>query len=92
MKNNVLKIIKVGGNIIDNPIALKSLLKTVSTIEGPKILVHGGGKSATDLAEKMGIEVKMIEGRRLTDAATLELITMVSVSYTHLTLPTSDLV
>ena len=77
MKNNVLKIIKVGGNIIDNPIALKSLLKTVSTIEGPKILVHGGGKSATDLAEKMGIEVKMIEGRRLTDAATLELITMV---------------
>ena len=77
MKNNVLKIIKVGGNIIDNPIALKSLLKTVSTIEGAKILVHGGGKSATDLAEKMGIEVKMIEGRRLTDAATLELITMV---------------
>ena len=77
MKNNVLKIIKVGGNVIDNPIALKSFLKTVSTVEGPKILVHGGGKSATDLANKTGIEVKMVEGRRLTDAATLELITMV---------------
>ena len=77
MKNNRLKIIKVGGNVIDNPIALKSFLKTVSTVEGPKILVHGGGKSATDLANKTGIEVKMVEGRRLTDAATLELITMV---------------
>ena len=77
MKNNILKIIKVGGNVIDNPIALKSFLKIVSTVEGPKILVHGGGKSATDLANKTGIEVKMVEGRRLTDAATLELITMV---------------
>ena len=63
--------------MIDNPQALTSFLTTFSSIEGFKILVHGGGKSATALAQKTGLEVQMVDGRRITDAATLELITMV---------------
>ena len=57
--------------------ALSSFLNVFSSIEGPKILVHGGGKSATALAQQTGLEVQMVDGRRITDAATLELITMV---------------
>ena len=76
-KKNTLKIVKIGGNVIDNPQALTSFLTTFSSIKGPKILVHGGGKSATALAQKTGLEVQMVDGRRITDAATLELITMV---------------
>jgi acetylglutamate kinase len=76
-KKNTLKIIKIGGNVIDDAQALSSFLYIFSLIEGPKILVHGGGKSATALPEQTGLEVKMIDGRRITDAATLELITMV---------------
>ncbi len=76
-KKKLLKIIKIGGNVIDDPQALNSFLTLFSSIEGPKLLVHGGGKSATALAEQTGLEVKMIDGRRITDAVTLELITMV---------------
>ena len=76
-KKNTLKIIKIGGNVIDDSVALTSFLTTFSSIEGPNILVHGGGKSATALAQKTGLEVQMVDGRRITDAATLELITMV---------------
>ena len=76
-KKNTLKIVKIGGNVIDNPQALTSFLTVFSSVEGPKILVHGGGKSATALAQKTGLEVQMVDGRRITDAATLELITMV---------------
>ena len=76
-KKNTLKIVKIGGNVIDNPQALTSFLTVFSSIKGPKILVHGGGKSATALAQKTGLEVQMVDGRRITDAATLELITMV---------------
>ena len=76
-KNTTLKIIKIGGNVIDDPQALASFLTTFSSLKGPKILVHGGGKSATALAHQTGLEVKMVDGRRITDAATLELITMV---------------
>jgi acetylglutamate kinase len=72
-----LKIIKIGGNIIDNEAALSSFLDRFAAIETPKILVHGGGKLATQLANQLGLEVKMIDGRRITDKATLELITMV---------------
>ena len=72
-----LKIIKIGGNVIDDAAALSSFLNLFSSIEGPKILVHGGGKSATALAQQTGLEVQMIDGRRITDAPTLELITMV---------------
>ena len=76
-KLNTLKIVKIGGNVIDNPRELSSFLTKFSTLKGPKLLVHGGGKSASALAHQMGLEVKMIDGRRITDAATLELITMV---------------
>ena len=72
-----LKIIKIGGNIIDDDKALMIFLAEFSKLEGPKVLVHGGGKLASKLANQMGIEVKITNGRRITDAATLELITMV---------------
>ena len=72
-----LKIIKIGGNIIDDAIALESFLAEFSKIEGPKILVHGGGKLATKLAKQMQVDVQMIDGRRKTNAETLDIITMV---------------
>ena len=72
-----LKIIKIGGNIIDDDDALQQFLKAFATIDGPKILVHGGGKLATKLAQQMQVEVKMIDGRRVTDQVTLDIITMV---------------
>mgnify|MGYP000290343095 CR=1 FL=1 len=72
-----LKVIKIGGNIIDDAIALENFLMEFSKIEGPKILVHGGGKLATKLAEQMQVEVQMVEGRRITNAETLDIITMV---------------
>lgn len=72
-----LKIIKVGGNIIDNPEALNHFLVAFSKVKGPKILVHGGGKLATKLAKDMQVPVNMIDGRRITDAETLDIITMV---------------
>lgn len=72
-----LKIIKIGGNIIDNTVALTTFLEQFSELKGPKLLVHGGGKLATKLAQKMNVEVKMIDGRRITDAETLDIITMV---------------
>lgn len=72
-----LYIIKIGGNIIDNPEALKSFLADFAAVKSNKILVHGGGKAATALLPKMGIESKMINGRRITDEATLDVVTMV---------------
>lgn len=72
-----LSIVKIGGNIIEDEHSLKAFLKLFSNIEGKKILVHGGGKRATSMASKLGIESKMINGRRITDAETLEVITMV---------------
>ena len=72
-----IKVIKIGGNIIDNEEALTAFIKDFSTITGPKVLVHGGGKLATKLAAKMNIPVNMNEGRRITDAETLDIITMV---------------
>jgi len=72
-----LKVIKIGGNIIDNEVALNAFLKEFVNIKSPKILVHGGGKLATKLTNQMGVEVKMTEGRRITDQDTLDIITMV---------------
>jgi len=72
-----LKVIKIGGNIIDNEEALNAFLKDFSKIESPKILIHGGGKLASKLANQMQVEVKIYEGRRITDQATLDIITMV---------------
>ncbi len=72
-----LKIIKIGGNIIDDSQALKLFLSQFAQLEGPKILVHGGGKLATQMAQKMNVPVQMNEGRRITDESTLDIITMV---------------
>ncbi|WP_203257634.1 acetylglutamate kinase [Hyunsoonleella ulvae] len=72
-----LSIVKIGGNIIEDANALDNFLQLFSKLEGKKVLVHGGGKRATSVAAKLGIESKMVNGRRITDADTLEVITMV---------------
>lgn len=72
-----LNIVKIGGHVLDDPKAIKEFLIEFSKLEGSKILVHGGGKSASALAKQMQLEVQMIDGRRITDAKTLEVITMV---------------
>lgn len=72
-----LSIIKIGGNIIEDENSLNAFLKLFSNLEGKKILVHGGGKRATSVASKLGIESKLVNGRRITDKETLEVITMV---------------
>ncbi len=72
-----LSIVKIGGNIIEDELSLKAFLKLFANLEGKKILVHGGGKRATSMSSKLGIESKMVNGRRITDAETLEVITMV---------------
>ena len=88
-----LYVIKIGGNIIDNELALRSFLKSFSEIVGghtspssgdgskKAILVHGGGKLATRMAEAMGVQQQMIDGRRITDAETLKIVTMVYAGY-----------
>lgn len=76
-----LYVIKIGGNIIDDESVLKSFLKKFADIPGKKILVHGGGKLATRMAEKMGIPQQLIDGRRVTDAETLKIVTMVYAGY-----------
>ena len=70
-----LNIVKIGGAIIEEDAKLLPFLENFAALEGPKILVHGGGKKATAWSEKLGIPVQMKDGRRVTDAATLELIT-----------------
>lgn len=72
-----LKVIKIGGNVIDKPDKLEAFLKDFASIDGPKILVHGGGAIASSMLTRLDIEPKMIEGRRVTDAATLDVVTMV---------------
>ena len=72
-----LTIIKVGGKIVENPESLNSLLKDFAAVEGKKLLVHGGGRSATQMAARIGVETKMVDGRRITDEAMLEVVTMV---------------
>jgi acetylglutamate kinase len=72
-----LYIIKVGGNIIDDDQKLKSFLTEFAKIQGKKILVHGGGKLATKLAQDLSIQQHMVDGRRITDAETLKIVTMV---------------
>lgn len=78
-----LYIIKIGGNIIDDETKLSVFLKDFASIEGKKILVHGGGKLATRLAEKLGVEQQLVDGRRITDAETLKIVTMVYAGYVN---------
>ncbi len=74
---NKLFIIKIGGNVLDDQHLLNSFLKDFTSIKEPKILIHGGGKIATKIGNQLGIESNYVNGRRITDAATLELVTMV---------------
>ena len=72
-----LTVVKVGGKIVEEEATLHKLLDDFAAIEGRKVLVHGGGRSATKLAERLGIESRMVNGRRITDAETLKVVTMV---------------
>ena len=76
-----LYVIKIGGNIVDNPALLTECLTAFSKIKGQAILVHGGGKLATSMAAELGIAQTMVEGRRITDAETLKIVTMVYAGY-----------
>ena len=76
-----LFVIKIGGNIIDDNTKLALFLQEFAAIKDKKILVHGGGKLATRLAEDLGIEQKLLDGRRITDAETLKIVTMVYAGY-----------
>ena len=72
-----LTVIKVGGKIVEEPDTLNQLLDDFSSLSGYKVLVHGGGRSATRIASQLGIESQMVNGRRITDAETLKVVTMV---------------
>lgn len=76
-----LLVIKIGGNIIDDESKLSLFLKNFAAVKEKKILVHGGGKLATKLAEQMNVSQQIIEGRRITDAKTLKIVTMVYAGY-----------
>ena len=78
---DTLHVIKIGGNIIDDAAALAAFLEAFAGLPGKKILVHGGGKLATQLAAKMGVEQQLVDGRRITDAETLKIVTMVYAGY-----------
>src|SRR5665213_877975 len=73
----MISVIKLGGNIIDDEIQLNDFLFQLANLSGKKILVQGGGKSATIFSEKLGMKAEMINGRRVTNSETLKLITMV---------------
>ncbi|WP_443937670.1 acetylglutamate kinase [Pedobacter sp. MW01-1-1] len=72
-----LTIVKIGGNVIDDSEKLHQFLLNFTALPGEKILVHGGGKVATDLSATLGVEAKMVDGRRITDIETLRVVTMV---------------
>ncbi len=72
-----LQIVKIGGKVVDEPSALKEVLYRFSRLSGKKILVHGGGKGASALAKRLSIPTRMVEGRRITDAETLQVVQMV---------------
>ncbi|MDN5289356.1 MAG: argB [Mucilaginibacter sp.] len=75
--NKSLYVIKIGGNVIDNSENLYHFLKDFEALDGFKILIHGGGKVATQIAGELGIEAKLVDGRRITDIETLKVVTMV---------------
>ena len=72
-----VKVFKIGGNVVDNPEALSRFISEFATIKSPKILIHGGGKEATRLSKRLDIPTQMIDGRRVTDRDTLDVVTMV---------------
>lgn len=76
-----ITIVKISGNIIDNEVHLASFLSAYAAVDGKKILIHGGGKLATKMAADLNIPQQMVDGRRITDAATLQIVTMVYAGY-----------
>lgn len=72
-----VKVFKIGGNVVDNPDALNRFIREFASIKSPKILIHGGGKEATRLSKRLDIPTQMIDGRRVTDRDTLDVVTMV---------------
>ena len=72
-----LYVIKVGGAVVEDPAALSAFLEGFSAVNGLKVLVHGGGRAATKVAAQLGVETKMVDGRRITDADMLRVVTMV---------------
>lgn len=78
-----LWIVKIGGNVLDDPEGLKRFLEHFANLRGYKILVHGGGKIATRVAAELGVEAKLVEGRRITDEAMLRIVTMVYAGLTN---------
>ena len=74
---NNLYIVKIGGHVLDNEPALQKFLKDFASIQAPKILIHGGGSIATKIGNSLGIESKYVDGRRITDGPTRDLVTMV---------------
>ena len=77
MERKPLTLVKVGGAVVEDAASLSALLSAFSALPGLKVLVHGGGRAATKVAEALGIESKMVGGRRVTDDRTLEVVTMV---------------
>ena len=73
----MIQVIKIGGGILENEASREMFLRQFAAVEGPKVLVHGGGRLATTLAERLGVETQMIDGRRVTDKETLDIVTMV---------------
>lgn len=83
---NELLIVKIGGNLIDDEASLSAFLDDYARVEGNKILIHGGGKLATELAQTLGIETQMVNGRRITSKETLKVVTMVYAGLINKTL------
>lgn len=73
----MIQVVKIGGKVLDDPAQLAAVLDALLQLPGHRLLVHGGGKAATDLAHRLGIEAKLVDGRRITDDAMLEIVTMV---------------
>lgn len=73
----MIQVIKIGGGVLENEVQRDAFLRQFAAIEGPKVLVHGGGRLATTMAERLGVETQMIDGRRVTDKETLDIVTMV---------------
>ena len=73
----MIQVIKIGGGVLENEAQRNAFLRQFAAIKGPKVLVHGGGRLATTMAERLGVETQMIDGRRVTDKETLDIVTMV---------------
>lgn len=81
-----LIVVKIGGNLIDDPNALQYFLKSFAAVRGQKLLIHGGGKLATELAGQLNLPQQMIDGRRITDGETLKVVTMVYAGFINKTI------